>query len=115
MARSRPPRTTLAQYVAARVAHKRRQAGWTQDDLARAVGVNRSTITRFESGETVDPPLSLIDRIATALGVPVSDLVPSAPPDRTAPPNETYQLHARPRAIRDSSWRSRERPLARAG
>jgi transcriptional regulator with XRE-family HTH domain len=80
-------RPTLARYVAGRVADLRRHHGISQQALAEQVGVNRSTITRFESGETSDPPLSLIERLAVALGVPARDLMP--PPTPGAPTRRT--------------------------
>lgn len=34
----------------------REQQGWTQSGLARALGVNRGTVIRWESGESDLPP-----------------------------------------------------------
>lgn len=46
----------------------RRQAGMTQGELARAVGVSQSYIARIESG-TLDPKLSVANKILEVLSV----------------------------------------------
>lgn len=45
----------------------RAEKGWSLDDLAEKSGVNRMSISQIERG-TVDPRVSTIERIATALG-----------------------------------------------
>jgi transcriptional regulator with XRE-family HTH domain len=72
--------STVAKFIAMRIGAHRRASDWTQADLARAAGVSRSAITRLESGFTKDPAISLIARVASALGVPIRELMPPAPP-----------------------------------
>lgn len=51
----------------------RTNRGVTQAELAEKVGVSRSAIAKYEKGERT-PPLSLLQKIADALKVPISDL-----------------------------------------
>jgi len=51
----------------------RKLAGWSQEQLAQAVSVDRSLVSRWESGDR-DPGLWEVVRAARALGVPVSTL-----------------------------------------
>lgn len=57
-----------------RIRQARLHVGLTQQGLAELVGVDHKTIHRIEYA-TSDPPLSLLLRIADAVGVPLADLV----------------------------------------
>jgi transcriptional regulator with XRE-family HTH domain len=48
---------------------------WLQRELAQAAGLPLRTIGRIERGE-VDVRLSTLSKIATALGVPLKELLP---------------------------------------
>ena len=52
----------------------RKEKGWTQEQLAAAVGVKRSVISKYENG-TISPSVSMLEDIAAALGVHIFDLV----------------------------------------
>jgi transcriptional regulator with XRE-family HTH domain len=52
----------------------REQRGLTQEALAEKVGVSRGYLSRLEMGRH-DPPLSLLRRLAKALGVKVGRLL----------------------------------------
>ena len=54
--------------IGERIAARRQQIGWTQTDLARAIGVAPSRISAFENGTKTDCNLSTAKRIARALG-----------------------------------------------
>lgn len=56
-----------------RLARERR--GWGQNDLAKRAELNQSTLQRIESGRSADPGVSLVLKIARALGITVEDLV----------------------------------------
>ncbi|KIX78815.1 hypothetical protein SF23_04405 [Streptomyces sp. MBRL 10] len=60
--------------IGARIRAARTDAGLTQEALAERVGVDNKTIHRVEYG-TSDPTLSLLLRLADALGVPLPELV----------------------------------------
>jgi len=57
--------------------------GWTQQQLADAVGRHQTSITRTEAG-TQDTTLVDIARIAGAIGVPLSALIPLPDINRTS-------------------------------
>lgn len=59
--------------VSIRLAEVRREKGWTQTELAEASGINRVTIARYETGKQ-SPTLRLLEKLAEALGVSISDL-----------------------------------------
>lgn len=52
----------------------RRERGWVLTELARRSGVSLPYLSQLESGARTGPRLSIVQRIATALGVPVSAL-----------------------------------------
>lgn len=54
----------------------RRTRGLTQDALAKAAGLPRSTIANLESGEG-NPSLTVLMKISGALGAPIDELVAS--------------------------------------
>lgn len=56
----------------------RKAAGVTQEQLAKLLGINRATLSRYESGD-IDPPTSQIRRIASALNTSVHNLIPNDP------------------------------------
>ena len=57
-----------------RIREKRREAGITQEALARAVGVTQGAVVQWENGSSF-PKLVLIPRIASVLGCTVDDLI----------------------------------------
>ncbi|MER5677337.1 helix-turn-helix transcriptional regulator [Streptomyces sp. NPDC002238] len=54
--------------------HAREDAGLTQIQLGERAGMDHKTVHRIEYG-TSDPSLSMLLRLAAALGRPLSDLV----------------------------------------
>lgn len=56
-----------------RLVELRGERGWTQSDLARAVGVSRQSIISIERSR-YDPSLGLAFRIAQAFGVRIEDI-----------------------------------------
>lgn len=65
---------TQRQTVGERIRHARRDANLTQMKLAGLIGVDHRTIHRIEHG-TSDPTLGLLIMLASALQVPLADLV----------------------------------------
>lgn len=57
-----------------KIREARKNAGLTQDQLAKTLGINRATLSRYESGE-IDPPISQIQKISQALNVSINDLL----------------------------------------
>ena len=57
-----------------KIADARRRCGLTQGDLALAVGVTAQAVSKWERGNSC-PDIAILDEIADALGVSVSDLL----------------------------------------
>jgi len=53
----------------------REEKGLTQVDLADKTTVERTYIVKLESGDKKNPSLDILERLAKALGVPVTDLL----------------------------------------
>ena len=51
----------------------RGEKGWSQGDLAKALGVSRQTVNALEKGR-YDPSLPLAFRIARLFGQPIEDI-----------------------------------------
>jgi transcriptional regulator with XRE-family HTH domain len=78
-----PDNQTTHPTVGHRIRSIRRERGWTQDDLARSVGVSRSAVAQWETdraGQIRDN----LGRIARALGVSAEFLLNG----NTTPPGE---------------------------
>ena len=63
----------VATHLARNLASLRHSRGLTQDALARAAAVPRSTIANLESG-TGNPSLTVLVKVANALAVPIDEL-----------------------------------------
>lgn len=64
----------LLRKLAKRIKELRKLNGYTQDDLAAASGIARSTIGNIETGQN-DIVLSKLNKIAKALKVSLSDML----------------------------------------
>ncbi len=60
--------------IGARVRELRKERGMTQRELARRMEVPRTYISKIEMSKAI-PTLASLDRIASALGVDVRDLI----------------------------------------
>jgi DNA-binding XRE family transcriptional regulator len=67
-------RTRTTHEVGATIRKLREAKGFTQDQLASAVGMMRNNISRIEAAKH-RPTLETLERIAKALKVPVADLI----------------------------------------
>jgi len=59
--------------IGARIRTARQELGWTQDQLAAAVGVSRSAVAQWETGRAGQVTANLT-RVAAALGVGIEHL-----------------------------------------
>jgi transcriptional regulator with XRE-family HTH domain len=77
MARRRVPirQSGLVRRFATRLRELRQARGMTQDDLANKASVTTSYLSRLESGK-VAPGIDMVERIASALGTTVAELLP---------------------------------------
>jgi transcriptional regulator with XRE-family HTH domain len=79
-----------------RLRHLRRAKGMTLDQLSSAVGRAPSQLSLIENGKR-EPRLSLLQAIASALGVPLQDLLrPEAPSRRAGLEIELAHFQAEP-------------------
>ena len=67
-------RRKLAKRLGQRIAERRKELSWTQDQLAERLSVDTETISRFERGVTV-PSLLTIEKLASLLKTSVADLL----------------------------------------
>jgi transcriptional regulator with XRE-family HTH domain len=89
--------------------HARRARGLTLADLGARVGRTPSVLSLIENGRR-EPRLSLVEQIATALDVPVTELLKKQPPSRRA-----HLEVALEHAQRDPSYRALGLPELRVG
>ena len=57
-----------------RIGEAREARGWTQAQLAQAIGTTQQTVQRWESGQT-DPKITQVEAISNALGITMSFLL----------------------------------------
>jgi transcriptional regulator with XRE-family HTH domain len=68
-----------------RMASRRHDLGWTQEELAAASGVPRSWISLVETGGRAGPRADELERVARALGVTMAYLLHGERPAQTVP------------------------------
>ena len=74
----------------ARLSRLRKEAGYTQQELAQEIGVSLRMIAYYE-GETERPPTTLLPALAEALGVTTDALLGVAAPQEAAKPDRPLQ------------------------
>jgi XRE family transcriptional regulator, fatty acid utilization regulator len=92
-----------------RLRHARRARGLTLAELGARVGRTPSVLSLIENGRR-EPRLSLVEQLAAALSVPVSELLKKQPPSRRAQLEIALEL-----AQRDPSYRALGLPVLRVG
>jgi DNA-binding XRE family transcriptional regulator len=60
--------------VAKNIKKYRDKMGISQDKLSKLANITLHTITKIESGATLDPRIETVKKIADALGVGIDDL-----------------------------------------
>ncbi len=78
-----PPTSLELSTLGHRIRHQRVSHGFTLDELGDIVGVAGSQLSLIENGKR-EPKLSLLQAIATATGVEVTELLSPEPPNRRA-------------------------------
>lgn len=73
-----PDLKTWTNYIGAKIREKREAAGLTQGQLEERSGLPQSHISRLENGQH-SPSFATLEKIAGALGIPVTDLDPCVP------------------------------------
>ncbi|MCW2877340.1 MAG: helix-turn-helix protein, partial [Sphaerisporangium sp.] len=67
------------QQIGARVRRERERAGLTQRELADLTGISQPTLARIELGSRPRLTIAELDRLATAMGVPLRELTSGSP------------------------------------
>lgn len=78
--------------LARQLAGRRRDAGFTQTEIASRMGTSQGQVARFESG--ADTRLSTVARYAAALGVTVSWTIQQAPSPKHHPRSARKRVQA---------------------
>jgi transcriptional regulator with XRE-family HTH domain len=82
--------------LSARVRRLREDRGWTQEELAQAIGIEPATLCRYETAKQTFP-LGVLRRIAASLRVPLAHLVGDSSARTPAPrmaDAPTFDRHA---------------------
>jgi transcriptional regulator with XRE-family HTH domain len=61
--------------IARNIKKYRTKMGISQDKLSKLAGITLHTITKIETGSTLDPRVETVKKIADALGCSVDDLL----------------------------------------
>lgn len=96
MARSRRPKKRQDEVVtrfAAKLRELRAGLGMTQAELAKKAQVTETYIGRLEAGKAA-PGVDLVQRLATALGTTIAEMLPA-----DDPPNTTEVLRTQARSL----------------
>lgn len=86
------PETTYPAIIGRILARERSAQGLDQAQMAKAVGINRSSWSRIENGEAV-PNAVLLDRIARVFGKTPSQILADAEGARARLEKEGVQVH----------------------
>src|SRR5687767_4398948 len=82
------PMPSISRALAVNLPVYRKKSGLSQDELARKIGRDRSTIVRYESGEG-QASFETISKLADILGVEETDLVHGGKPPEVVQTNPT--------------------------
>jgi transcriptional regulator with XRE-family HTH domain len=74
----------MATPVGERLKAARMRAGLSQKELAARTGINHRHISSIEKGDTPDPRLSSLCKLAHALDISVGMFCPDTTPDKAA-------------------------------
>src|SRR5215212_6247986 len=72
--------------IGRRTRERRRELGYSMEDLSHMAGVTWSAVQRLESGQVSDPHYSTLVGIANALGMTVAELIGESAPKVSASP-----------------------------
>jgi transcriptional regulator with XRE-family HTH domain len=90
----------LRRRMGARIAERRRERGWSQEELAELLGIPRTRLGKWENGYNAPPPEDLV-ALGEILGITVDELLTGERPPRVLSPEAHRQLAAKLTAIID--------------
>ena len=70
--------------IGKKIKDARLSKGWTQEELGKMVGLQKSAIAKYENGRVVNIKRSTLQKLAKALGLRGSDLIIEADPKEAA-------------------------------
>ena len=83
----RLPREAVRRKLGRTLAALRERRKWSQEKLARKLGVTRGRLSKWETGEHA-PPVELLPALAEALGVGLVEIVGGIAPGPQPPEHE---------------------------
>jgi transcriptional regulator with XRE-family HTH domain len=95
---SLPDISDIDSRVGAAIRAERLRAGIKQEELAAAIGLDRTTLSRYEAGSR-SVPIGALLQIAYVLRAPLSELIPGARAMETAWADSTE--HEKPPAVQE--------------
>jgi len=84
-------KTTNFLDVGARIKELRLAKGWSQNDLALKVGVQRPSVSQWESGDTQNIKNSYLIGLSNAFDITVDELLTGIPPLQVNEPSPAYK------------------------
>lgn len=66
-------------HIGARIREQRLRYGMSQAELARRIHISQTALNHLERGQTQDPRFSIVENIASVLGVTIDHLVRDEP------------------------------------
>lgn len=54
----------------------RKAKGWTQEQLAKELNINRATLSKYENGQ-IEPSISMLRKICNAIDCNLTDIMPA--------------------------------------
>jgi len=88
----------LAAFLGTAISTRRRELGWTQEDLSGRCDVTPGYVARIERGERLPSPI-LLDRIGRALGLRVAEMWPAFGGDAAMEARAPYPANSRDAAV----------------
>lgn len=77
--------------IAKKLAHRRKQLGYSYADLADVTGMSRSTLQRYETGAIKNIPITRLKALSAALDIEPNELIGIEEENSPAPKKDTRE------------------------
>ena len=71
---------------------KRKEKGWSQEQLGKIAGISRNYVSQIERGEAASVTIKIINKLAIAFGVSTTELGESSTPSNVMIPPSLREL-----------------------